>query len=51
MLAIAAWAAAKNALAYVSRDAAAALNLPATGEELLRCLSLPRVEPAGVERR
>ncbi len=40
MLAIAAWAAMKNALSYVSHDAAAALALPATGEEILRCLSL-----------
>jgi xanthine dehydrogenase large subunit len=40
MLAIAAWAAVKNALAYHSAEAAANLNLPATGEEILRCLSL-----------
>jgi xanthine dehydrogenase large subunit len=40
MLAIAVWAAAKNALAYVSPSAAAALTLPATGEEMLRCLTL-----------
>jgi xanthine dehydrogenase large subunit len=42
MLAIAAWAAVKNALSYVSADAAAALNLPATGEEILRCLTAER---------
>lgn len=40
MLGIAAWAAAKNALAYVSPNAAAELSLPATGEEILRCLTL-----------
>jgi xanthine dehydrogenase large subunit len=41
MLAIAAWAAVKNALSYVSAEAASSLTLPATGEEFLRCLSLP----------
>jgi xanthine dehydrogenase large subunit len=46
MLAIAAWAAAKNALSYASPPAAAALNLPATGEEILRCLTLQT--PQGV---
>jgi xanthine dehydrogenase large subunit len=40
MLAIAVWAAAKNALAYVSPESAARLQLPATGEEMLRCLTL-----------
>ena len=40
MLGIACWAAVKNALAYASSDAAAELSLPATGEEVLRCLSL-----------
>jgi xanthine dehydrogenase large subunit len=45
MLAIAAWAAVKNALSYVSPDAASSLTLPATGEEILRCLSLPRHAP------
>jgi xanthine dehydrogenase large subunit len=39
MLGIAAWAAVKNALSYVSADAATSLNLPATGEEILRCLT------------
>ena len=39
MLGIAAWAAVKNALSYVSAEAAVNLNLPATGEEILRCLS------------
>jgi xanthine dehydrogenase large subunit len=42
MLGIAVWAAARNALAHISPAAADALRLPATGEELLRCLSLPR---------
>jgi xanthine dehydrogenase large subunit len=40
MLAIAAWAAVKNALSDTNPDAAEALTLPATGEEILRCLSL-----------
>jgi xanthine dehydrogenase large subunit len=40
MLAIAVWAAARNALAYASPSAAAELRLPATGEEMLRCLML-----------
>ena len=39
MLGIAAWAAVKNALSYVSAEAATSLNLPATGEEILRCLT------------
>src|SRR4051794_18628064 len=39
MLAIAVWAAAKNALAYIGPSAAAELRLPATGEEMLRCLT------------
>jgi xanthine dehydrogenase large subunit len=40
MLAIAVWTAVKNALSYVGGDAAAELRLPATGEEILRCLTL-----------
>jgi xanthine dehydrogenase large subunit len=40
MLAIAVWAAAKNALAYVSSESSARLQLPATGEEMLRCLTI-----------
>jgi xanthine dehydrogenase large subunit len=40
MLAIAAWAAVKNALSDVSPDAASSLTLPATAEEILRCLTL-----------
>ncbi len=46
MLAIAAWAAVKNALSYVSPEAASSLTLPATGEEILRCLSLPQAAKA-----
>jgi xanthine dehydrogenase large subunit len=44
MLAIAVWAAAKNALAYVGPSAAADLKLPATGEEMLRCLTKASIE-------
>src|SRR2546423_11849578 len=47
MLAIAVWAAAKNALAYIAPTAAAELSLPATGEELLRCITLADVQQAG----
>jgi xanthine dehydrogenase large subunit len=39
MLGIAAWVAVKNALSYVNAEAANSLNLPATGEEILRCLT------------
>jgi xanthine dehydrogenase large subunit len=39
MLAIAVWAAVKNALSYVGGEAADKLRLPATGEEILRCLN------------
>src|SRR3954462_13203203 len=39
MLGIAVWAAAKDALANQSSSAAAELRLPATGEEMLRCLT------------
>ncbi len=45
MLSIAVWAAAKNALAYVSLAAAAELQLPATGEEMLRCLTQANAVP------
>ncbi len=44
MLGIAVWAAARNALAHVSSAAAAELRLPATGEEMLRCLTLAAAE-------
>jgi xanthine dehydrogenase large subunit len=44
MLAIAAWAAVKNSLSYVSPDAASSLTLPATGEEILRCLTEATLE-------
>jgi xanthine dehydrogenase large subunit len=40
MLAVAVWAAAKDALASVSNAAASELRLPATGEEMLRCVTL-----------
>ena len=43
MLAIAVWAAAKNALAYIAPTAAAELRLPATGEEMLRCITLANI--------
>jgi xanthine dehydrogenase large subunit len=39
MLGIAVWAAARNALSYVSPGAASRLRLPATGEEVLGCLT------------
>ena len=39
MLSIAVWAAVKNALSYVGPSAAGELQLPATGEEILRCLT------------
>jgi xanthine dehydrogenase large subunit len=54
MLAIAAWAAVKNALSYASPEAATSLTLPATGEEILRCLMACHVStkqgPIAVER-
>jgi xanthine dehydrogenase large subunit len=45
MLGIAAWAAVKNALSYVSAETATSLNLPATGEEILRCLMISKPVP------
>lgn len=39
MLAISVWAAAKNALSYVAPGTPNDLQLPATGEEILRCLT------------
>ncbi len=39
MLGIAVWAAVKNALSYVAPGRAPDLQLPATGEEILRCLT------------
>jgi xanthine dehydrogenase large subunit len=39
MLAIAVWAAVKNALSYVAPGVPDNLQLPATGEEILRCLT------------
>ena len=46
MLGIAVWAAARNALSYVSPRAANALRLPATGEEMLKCLTIGAAEIA-----
>ncbi len=40
MHALCVWCAVKHALACVSPDAASQLRLPATGEEILRCLTL-----------
>ncbi|MEM9187156.1 MAG: molybdopterin cofactor-binding domain-containing protein [Planctomycetota bacterium] len=40
MHAISVWCAARHALSCVSHEASRALTLPATGEELLRCLTL-----------
>ena len=39
LLGVAAWAAVKQALAQLPDDADPNLKLPATGEEVLRCLS------------
>jgi xanthine dehydrogenase large subunit len=39
MLGISVWAAVKNALSYVAPGASSDLQLPATGEEILRCLT------------
>ena len=50
MLAIAVWAAAKNALAYIGPSAAAELRLPATGEEMLRCLTKANARKAAADR-
>ncbi len=44
LLAIAVWTAVKQAVAGFSIEAARALRLPATGEEVLRCLELGRDE-------
>jgi xanthine dehydrogenase large subunit len=44
MHAICIWAAVKQALGCVSSDAAGELRLPATGEEILRCLSLQQTD-------
>jgi xanthine dehydrogenase large subunit len=43
MLAVAVWAAVRNALSHVGPGAAAELRLPATGEEILRCLTTAAV--------
>ena len=39
MMGISVWAAVKNALAYVQPNRCVELSLPATGEEILRCLT------------
>ena len=39
LLGVAAWAAVKNALSYLPRTTDPGLRLPATGEEILRCIS------------
>lgn len=49
MLGISVWAAVKNALSYVQPNAIADLRLPATGEEVLRQITLLECEPAGTE--
>ncbi len=46
MHAISIWAAVKHALSYVSTDAARELRLPATGEEILRCLTIADAKAA-----
>lgn len=50
MMALAVWAAAKNALSYVNGKAENDLMLPATGEELLRVMTTltSKAEPANV---
>jgi xanthine dehydrogenase large subunit len=52
MMALCVWAAAKNALSYVSNGGYIDLKLPATGEEILRVMTALNVsgkrEPAPV---
>lgn len=48
LLAISVWTAAKQALSFVSPDAASRLSLPATGETLLLAMELPQSIPVGV---
>jgi xanthine dehydrogenase large subunit len=48
LLAISVWTAAKQALSFVSPDAASRLTLPATGETLLLAMELPQSIPVGV---
>ena len=40
MMGVAVWAAMKDAMGYVSKESSSTLNLPATGEVLLECMSL-----------
>jgi xanthine dehydrogenase large subunit len=53
MLGIAVWAAVKNALSYVAPGVQSDLQLPATGEEILRCLTQlgVRCRVSGVSRQ
>ena len=53
MLGIAVWAAVKNALSYVAPGSPTDLQLPATGEEILRCLTQLGVgcQVSGVSRQ
>ena len=46
MLAIAVWSAVKHAVSQSNRHGSAALRVPATNEEILRCLELKTPEPA-----
>ena len=48
MMAIAVWAAAKNALSYLSNCGEVDLRLPATGEEILRVITFLTEKPASV---
>ncbi len=40
MMGVAVWAAMKDAMGSISKQSSSALNLPATGEVLLECMSL-----------
>lgn len=48
MLGIAVWAAAKNALSYLAPGVRSQLMLPATGEEVLRCVTALETQRVGV---
>lgn len=48
MLGIAVWAAAKNALSYVAPGVRSDLVLPATGEEMLRCITALQAQQVAV---
>lgn len=51
MHALSVWCAARHALSCVAHEAAEALTLPATGEELLRCLTLAAKPAAPVAKQ